>query len=122
MFAWLPVESIIHDRQEEYYRAINKSNFEGESTAFIIFMLSAIKEALEEAVEASSVPQEMTDKDLRLFKIEQFLRKNDYITNADVRQLFQVSSATANRILAGLVAEGKLEKIRVGKSWAYVLA
>ncbi len=122
MFAWLPVESIIHDRQEEYYRAINKSNFEGESTTFIIFMLSAIKEALEEAVEASSVPQDMTDKDLRLFKIEQFLRKNDYITNADVRQLFQVSSATANRILAGLVAEGKLEKIRVGKSWAYVLA
>lgn len=85
-------------------------------------MLSAIKEALEEAVEASSVPQDMTDKDLRLFKIEQFLRKNDYITNADVRQLFQVSSATTNRILAGLVAEGKLEKIRVGKSWAYVLA
>ena len=122
MFAWLPVESIIHDRQEEYYRAINKSNFEGESTAFIIFMLSAIKEALVEAVEVSSAAQDMTDKNLRLFKIEQFLRKNDYITNADVRQLLQVSSATANRILAGLVAEGKLEKIRVGKSWAYVLA
>lgn len=122
MFAWLPVESIIHDRQEEYYRAINKSNFEGESTAFIIFMLSAIKEALVEAVEVSSAAQDMTDKNLRLFKIEQFLRKNDYIANADVRQLLQVSSATANRILAGLVAEGKLEKIRVGKSWAYVLA
>lgn len=121
MFAWLPVESIIHDRQEEYYRSINKSNFEGESTAFIIFMLSAIKDALVEAVEASSAAQDMTDKNLRLFKIEQFLRKNDYITNADVRQLLQVSSATANRILAGLVAEDKLEKIRVGKTWAYVL-
>ena len=24
MFAWLPVESIIHDRQEEYYNAINQ--------------------------------------------------------------------------------------------------
>ncbi len=121
MFAWLPVESIIHDRQEEYYRAINKSNFEGESTAFINFMLSAIKEALTEAVETSSAVRDMTDKDLRLFKIEQFLRKNDYITNADVRQLFRVSSATANRILAKLVSEGKLEKIRVGKSWGYVL-
>ncbi len=116
MFAWLPVESIIHDRQEEYYRAINKSNFEGESTAFIIFMLSAIKEALVEAVEVSSAAQDMTDKNLRLFKIEQFLRKNDYITNADVRQLLQVSSATANRILAGLVVKGKLEKTRVGKN------
>ncbi len=121
MFAWLPVESIIHDRQEEYYRAINKSNFEGESTAFIIFMLSAIKEALMEAVETSDAIQDMSDKDLRLFKIEQFLRKNDYITNADVRMLFQVSSATANRILAKLVSEGKLEKIRVGKLWGYTL-
>ena len=50
LFAWLPVESIIHDRQDEYYAAINRSNYEGESTAFIEFMLSAIKEALMEVV------------------------------------------------------------------------
>ena len=121
MFAWLPIESIIHDRQEEYYRAINKSNFEGESTAFIIFMLSAIKEALTEAVETSEAAQNMTDGDLRLFKIEQFLQKNKYISNADVRQLLQVSSATANRILAKLVDEGIIHKVRVGKSWGYTL-
>lgn len=121
MFAWLPIESIIHDRQEEYYRAINKSNFEGESTAFIIFMLSAIKEALTEAVETSEAAQNMTDGDLRLFKIEQFLQKNKYISNADVRQLLQVSSATANRILAKLVDEDIIHKVRVGKSWGYTL-
>lgn len=119
MFAWLPIESIIHDRQEEYYRAINKSNFEGESTEFIIFMLSAIKEALTEAVETSEATQNMTDSDLRLYKIEQFLQKNKYISNADVRQLLQVSSATANRILAKLVDEGIIRKVRVGKSWGY---
>ena len=39
-FAWLPVESIIHDHQEEYYQAINKSSSDGESTKFIEFMLS----------------------------------------------------------------------------------
>ena len=39
VFAWLPVESMIHDRQEQYYAAINQSNFDGESTAFIEFML-----------------------------------------------------------------------------------
>ena len=38
-FAWLPVESIIHDRQQDYYNAINASNNAGESTAFIEFML-----------------------------------------------------------------------------------
>ena len=35
VFAWLPVESIIHDRQEEYYSAINTSNNLGQSAPFI---------------------------------------------------------------------------------------
>ena len=32
---------------------------------------------------------------------------------------FDVSSATANRILAKLTETGKLQKIRMGRSWAY---
>ena len=119
LFAWLPVESIIHDRQDEYYASINRSNYEGESTAFIEFMLSAIQEALVEAVQTSGAAENMTTDELRWYKIERFLRKNSAITNADVRQLFGVSPATANRILAKLTDEGKLQKIRIGKSWGY---
>ncbi len=122
MFAWLPVESIIHDRQDEYYAAINQSNFDGESTAFIMFMLSAIKEALMEAVQATSPSQDMTSEELRWYKIERFLKKNGSITNADVRDLFQVSPATANRILSKFTDNGKIEKIRLGKSWSYVIS
>ena len=121
MFAWLPVESIIHDRQDEYYAAINRSNYEGESTAFIEFMLSAIQEALIEAVQTSGAAESMTTDELRWYKIERFLKKNGTITNADVRQTFNVSSATANRILAKFADEGKLQKIRIGKSWGYIL-
>lgn len=50
LFAWLPVESIIHDRQSAYYDAINQSNAAADSTVFIEFMLNAIKTALEETV------------------------------------------------------------------------
>ena len=121
LFAWLPVESIIHDRQDEYYASINRSNYEGESTAFIEFMLSAIQEALVEAVQTSGAAENMTTDELRWYKIERFLRKNSAITNADVRQLFGVSPATANRILAKLTDEGKLQKIRIGKSWGYTI-
>ncbi len=119
LFAWLPVESIIHDRQNEYYDAINRSNCAGASTAFISFMLSAIKEALQEAVQTSTAAKAMTTEQMRRHQIAQFLRKNDVITNADVRQLCQVSAATANRILAGLAGEGILRKIRLGRSWGY---
>ena len=121
MFAWLPVESIIHDRQDEYYAAINRSNYEGESTEFIEFMLSAIKEVLIEAVQTSGAAESMTTDELRWYKIERFTKKNGTITNADVRQLLQVSAATANRILAKLTDDGKLQKIRIGKSWGYVI-
>ncbi len=119
VFAWLPVESIIHDRQDEYYAAINRSNYEGESTAFIEFLLSAIQEALLEAVQTTSASESMTTDELRWYKIERFLKRKDTIANADVRQMFHVSSATANRILSRLTEEGKLQKIRNGKSWAY---
>ena len=118
LFAWLPVESMIHDRQDEYYAAINQSNFEGESTVFIEFMLSAIKEALLDAIDTGAA-ENMTTDELRWYKIERFLRKNEVITNADVRDMFGVSAATANRILAKFTEVGKLQKIRMGKSWAY---
>lgn len=120
-FAWLPVESIIHDRQQEYYNAINRSNAEGESTAFIEFMLSAIQEALEEAV-STEAPHKRTGTEAQRWReIEVFLRENDTISNADVRELLQVSAATANRILAKFVSNGKLQKLRLGRTWAYKL-
>ena len=84
-------------------------------------MLSAIKEALIEAVQTSGAAAGMTTDELRWYKIERFLKKNDTITNADVRQLFNVSSATANRILAKFTEDGNLQKIRIGKSWGYVI-
>ncbi len=119
LFAWLPVESIIHDRQQEYYDAINRSNYEGESTAFIVFMLSAIKEALTEVMQTSGATENMTTDELRWYRIERFLKKNGTITNADVRQLLGVSPATANRILGKLTEDGKLQRIRIGRLWAY---
>lgn len=122
-FAWLPVESIIHDRQQEYYAAINTSNDAGESTVFIEFMLSAIKASLMDAINTSDGMSDgkMDKATLRWRKIEEFLKTHDYIMNADVRKLCGVSAATANRILSSFVTEGKLNKHREGGHWVYIL-
>ncbi|MBQ3091633.1 MAG: Fic family protein, partial [Clostridia bacterium] len=119
MFAWLPVESIIHDRQDEYYQAINRSNNEAESTAFIEFMLSAIKEALLEAVQVGNT-ENMSTEERRWYQIERFLKKHGTITNADVRVMLGVSAATANRILGKMAEARKIRKVRLGKSWGYI--
>lgn len=120
-FAWLPVESIIHDRQQKYYTAINASNDAGESTMFIEFMLSAIKTSLIEAINTSNeMSVEKIDKiTLRWNKIQEYLKTHDYIMNADVRELCGVSAATANRILAHFAAGDKLIKCRVNGHWGY---
>ena len=53
-FAWLPVETMIHEHQEAYYEAINASNTAGECTIFVEFMLGMIKSTLEEIVTSQS--------------------------------------------------------------------
>ena len=122
-FAWLPVESIIHDRQEAYYAAINASNDAGESTVFIEFMLSVIKASLIDAINTSDEMSDgaMDKAVMRWKQIENFLETHPYIMNADVRALCGVSAATANRILASIVADGKLVKRYESGHWVYKL-
>lgn len=46
IFAYLPIESIIKERQLEYYKAITDSHVAGNSNIFIEFMLAAILETI----------------------------------------------------------------------------
>jgi len=48
IFAWLPVETMVHERQEEYYAALGKSNDADDCTVFIEYMLQAIWDTLEQ--------------------------------------------------------------------------
>ena len=124
VFAWLPVESMIHAHLKEYYAAINASNAAGDSTVFIEFMLSTIKASLIDAINTSDEMGDgaMDKAAIRWKQIEKFLETHAFIMNADVRALCGVSAATANRILAGLAAEGKLVKCRVGGHWGYKIS
>ena len=45
---WIPIETIIHERQNDYYKALNASNTDGESTIFVQFMLELIRDLLKE--------------------------------------------------------------------------
>ena len=120
IFAWLPIESIIHDNQSEYYNAINVSNNNGNSPVFIEFMLSVIKQALQESI--NDKPKNISSKsDLRWNKINDYLEMHEYILNSDVQKLLGVSSATATRILVGFMKDGKLKRIRIKSCWGYVI-
>ena len=46
IFEWIPIETIIKDNQESYYKAIDISNKSCSSTTFIEFMLGCINDAI----------------------------------------------------------------------------
>lgn len=123
LFAWLPVESIIHDRQQAYYEAINASKQEASSTKFIVFMLSAIKSSIIDALNVSDemMDEAITSEEKRWNLARAVLRKNGSIQNTDLCQLLGVSSATANRLLRKWTENGRLIRYRDGRTWAYRL-
>jgi len=55
VFANIPVESLVYQHQEDYYRAIRESTALGESTPFIEFMLQMILDAV---IELDKLPDD----------------------------------------------------------------
>lgn len=55
IFEWIPIESIIKDHQEEYYKAIELSTSSGSINIFIEFMLTCINDALIDIINDSKM-------------------------------------------------------------------
>jgi Fic family protein len=67
VFSMLPVESIIRDRQADYYAALSQADKRADATAFIEFVLSAILTAIEESgLESDQVSDYQSDQVMRL--------------------------------------------------------
>ena len=120
-FAWLPIETLIQKKQQEYYEAINLSNNIGELTPFITFILEIIKETLEEVQKNDEkMTDKMTDKELERLKIlELHFDRNKYIGNNEVQKILNISDSTARRFLNKLVKIGILEAVGDRKGRKY---
>lgn len=108
VFEYLPIETLIKERQEKYYEAFGKSDNTGESTLFIEFMLEIILESLEELLDIQNVSLLNIDR-IDLFKS---IIKMDYFSRKDYLKNFrEISTATASRDLQFAVENGLIEKI-----------
>ncbi|PZX56716.1 Fic family protein [Algoriphagus chordae] len=114
VFAFLPFETLISQGQDEYYRALAKSDKTGKSTFFIEYMLAIIDSSLGNLLNTNS--QTLTsDQRIRHFLS---LDKNEF-TRKDYMDVFKsISSATASRDLKKAVesdlflAKGKGNQMR----------
>ena len=55
VFAWLPVETLIRERQDEYYAVLGKSDSTASATPFIAFVLGALRDALRDVAKTDQV-------------------------------------------------------------------
>lgn len=107
VFEFLPVETIICEKQSGYYNSLSKSDKDGKSTVFIEFMLEVIDEALENLLKSQNFSVGQKDRLILakdLFNVDSFTRQ-EYL-----RFFKKISTATASRDLKYGVDEGYLEK------------
>ena len=73
IFEYIPIESQIEKFQDEYYQAIAKCHVDGESTAFIAFMLSRIDGMLNEiSVQISQDSEQFSEYVKKLLDIMEY--------------------------------------------------
>lgn len=59
-FSMIPMESLIKERQDAYYHALNESTSGGSSTPFVTFMLQVIRDSLQNSPDSSSEESELS--------------------------------------------------------------
>ena len=95
VFEFLPIETIISQTQEDYYKALSISDKQGKSTVFIIYMLEVIDKALSELLKFNN--RILSDID----RLEYFIEiTNSEFKRNDYMNIFKdISTATASRDL-----------------------
>ena len=123
-FAWLPIETLIHEQQDGYYQALNASNANGESTIFVEFMLSIIRNALAEIANTQSahdvgvnvganVGVNESDPESICLNI---LRENPKFSAQKIADQMGLSARQVERLLAKLKKSGQIERIGAAKN------
>jgi len=116
LFAWLPVETVVHENQQGYYDVLQISQKSGDSELFIEFMLNAILQALEELPVRkitdifADINTDMLSKTELEFlgQIAGYLDKNGEITNYRAQLLTNKSDVSVKKYFAKCVELGLL--------------
>lgn len=107
VFEYLPVESLIKQKQNEYYNKLSESDKKGNSTPFIEFMLGIISESLDGLLQSQSVTLHTEDR-IRLFKEK--IGKNKFSRKDYMLSFKNISAPTASRDLKWATEQDLLYK------------
>lgn len=116
-FLWIPIETIIHERQEEYYRALNTANSTGESTVFVKFMLEVIYDLLTELAKNEIVQGNDSKED----KLLTLLRQNEKHSAKSLAGELGISERQVQRVLKILKDAGIIERVGANRNGKWIV-
>lgn len=116
MLAFLPVETVIKNRQQDYYRHLSEGDKHADCSLFIEFLLTAIYDSLEEVVNQQSAPQSQktrvkTQVQTRVKTEDQILAilsTHSQLSLADVAATIGRSISAVERAVAKLKSQNRL--------------
>ena len=125
IFLWLAIETLIQEKQDGYYKALNESNSLNECTPFVTFMLEVIRDALAEIIQNQKefIPTKdginvgikaVGDVGINRDAVIKILRKQPRTTAKSLAEAINLSPRQVERVLAELKKEGKI--IRKGSN------
>ena len=123
IFTWLPLETLVHENQEEYYRVLKLADNAADSTEFVAFMLGMIRDALKELSEnqnrasgqnvATNVVTNVVTNEDRVLAL---LRQDGRLTARILASSLGLTQRQVQRIIAKLKKEGKVIRHGASKS------
>ena len=120
VFAWIPVETLVYENQEEYYKVLQRADNVGDSTEFVEFMLGMICNALKEISETHNKTNVVINVGVNVVtneeKIIALLRQDGNMSANMLSVSVGVTGRQAQRILAKLKAEGKIKRHGANKN------
>jgi Fic family protein len=123
IFAWLPVETIVKEHQQEYYNVIARCDAMGESTLFIEFMLGCLLDAMENYEETESEEIELLHDKLhdkfpqlseKSFEILEVLKVHPNLNAEKIGELVALSQRQVKTYINALKQAGLI--VRVGSN------
>lgn len=137
LFAWLPVETLIKERQHEYYKVLGECDYASNSEKFIEFMLVAIYDALKETSKDERINENRNERINERIKhinerinreltknekvIVEYLIENKKISSRLASDITGLSNSHVRRFLKLLEDSGVLQVKGNGRNRHYII-
>jgi Fic family protein len=125
VFAWLPVESLVHQHQAAYYQALRDSTRATDSAPFIAFMLDCLHEAVTKALGMNQKMNQKKNQKTRPGTADAILNLLHKQPDMSLRQMaakLEKSESTVKRAVNSLRKAGRLRRVGPDKGgyWAVI--